>query len=62
MYNLKYYILFLLAGTLLINLPLQSQENCKCPEAESLRAPMGYYFNSGQLDSASFYARKTPEL
>lgn len=58
MYNLKYYIPFLLAGTLLINLPLQSQENCKCPEAESLRAPMGYYFNSGQLDSASFYARK----
>jgi len=58
MCNRKYNILFLLAGSLLINLPLHTQEPCHCPEAESLRAPMGYYFNSGQLDSASFYARK----
>ncbi|MCX6320136.1 MAG: histidine kinase [Bacteroidetes bacterium] len=35
-----------------------AQTKCSCAEAETLRAPMGYYFNSGRLDSAVYYTQQ----
>ena len=40
------------------SITLAAQNKCDCKEAEQLRAPMGYYFNSGRLDSAAFYTAK----
>ncbi|MBL7749292.1 MAG: histidine kinase [Chitinophagaceae bacterium] len=48
----------LLAVLLGCGLYTRAQNKCSCKEAEQLRGPMGFHFNSGRLDSAAFYARK----
>lgn len=41
---------------------LRAQAPCECQQAEQLRAQMGRYFNSGQLDSAEYITGKLKDF
>lgn len=56
---LKFYCkLIITIALLFIAAPGYAQDACGCKEGEQLRGPIGKYFNSGQLDSATFYIAK----